>query len=57
MLEERLAGEPEPVLVFSTTQLGYRCDIRVGGQKHHFEEFNPAEAYAAALLHVLQLLR
>jgi hypothetical protein len=55
MLEERLAGEPEPALVFSTTQLGYRCDIRFRGQKHRFEEFNPAEAYAAALLHVLRL--
>lgn len=57
MLEERLAGEPEPALVFSTTQLGYRCDIRCGGQKRHFEEFNPAEAYAAALLYVLRLLQ
>ena len=54
MLEERLPGEPEPALVFSTTQLGYRCDIRYHGQKLRFEEFDPGETYAAALLHVLR---
>ncbi|NTW00702.1 MAG: glycosyltransferase family 4 protein, partial [Oscillochloris sp.] len=31
MLEERLPGEAQPALVFSTTQLGYRCDIRFRG--------------------------
>ena len=54
MLEERLPGEPQPALVFSTTQLGYRCDIRFRGQKLRFEEFDPSETYAAALLHVLR---
>jgi hypothetical protein len=57
MLEEHLPGEPEPAIVFSTTPLGYRCDIRLRGQKLSFEEFNPSEAYAAALLHSLQTLR
>ena len=54
MLEERLPGEAQPALVFSTTQLGYRCDIHFRGQKLRFEEFDPGETYAAALLHVLR---
>lgn len=53
MLEERLLGEPQPALTFSTTQLGYRCDIRFLGQKLSFEGFGASETYAAALLHVL----
>lgn len=53
MVEERLPGESEPVLALSTTSLGYRCDIRLRGQRYHFEAFDPAEAYAAALLYVL----
>ena len=54
MLEERLPGEPQPTLMFSTTLLGYRCDIRYRGQELDFEAFDPGEAYAAALLHVLR---
>ena len=54
MLEERLPGEPQPALVLRATQLGYRCDIRFRAQKLHFEEFDPGETYAAALLHVLR---
>ena len=41
------------LLVFSTTRLGYRCDIHYRGQKLRFEEFDPGETYAAALLNVL----
>jgi hypothetical protein len=54
MLEERLLGEPQPALVLSTTQLGYSCQIRFQGQALSFEAFLANEAYAAALLHVLQ---
>lgn len=54
MLEDRLAGEPAPALVFSTTQLGYRCELSFRGQKLRFEAFDPAETYAAALLHTLR---
>lgn len=54
MLEERLLGESQPALTFSTTQLGYRCDIRLRGHKLSFEGFEASETYAAALLHVLK---
>jgi hypothetical protein len=55
ILEERLPGEPVPAFIFSATSLGYRCEIRFRGQQLSFEEFDPSEAYAAALLHVLRL--
>lgn len=54
MLEEYLPGEPQPALTFTTTLLGYRCDIRYHGQKLSFEAFDPSETYATALLHVLR---
>lgn len=54
LLEERLLGEPQPALVFSTTRLGYRCEIRYQGQKLSFESFSASDTYAEALLYVLQ---
>jgi hypothetical protein len=54
LLEERLLGEQQPAIVFSTTRFGYRCDIRYRGQPLAFEAFSAEETYALALLHVLQ---
>jgi len=54
MLEDHLIGEAQPALTLSTTQLGHRCDIRVDDQVLSFEGFDAAEAYAAALLHLLR---
>ena len=54
MLEERLLGEFQPALTFSTPELGYRCDIRFQGRKLSFDGFGAAETYAAALLYILE---
>ncbi len=56
-LERRLLGEPRPVLQFTITGTGYRCEIQFQGQPVAFEEFGPSEAYAAALMHVLRAAR
>lgn len=54
LLEDRLAGEGASALALSTTQTGYRCDIRYLGQPVNFEAFDASEAYAAALLYLLR---
>lgn len=54
LLEQRLLGEPEPVLQLTSTADGYWCEIRWQGERLLFEAFGAAEAYAKALLHVLQ---
>lgn len=54
LLEARLLGEPQPALTLVTSRFGYRCTIRFRGHEVAFEEFEAEEAYAAALLHVLQ---
>lgn len=53
LLEEKLAAEGADVLTLATTQTGYRCTIRHQQQTLSFEAFDAAEAYAAALLHLL----
>jgi hypothetical protein len=52
-LVQHLLGEPEPVLILSSTFDGYRCEIPFRGQKLTFEAFDASETYAVALLHIL----
>jgi hypothetical protein len=54
-LEERLvkAGGDQPVLTLATTSDGYTCQIMHGKDPHAFEAFVADEAYAAALLFIL----
>ncbi|NJL94945.1 MAG: hypothetical protein HC915_15105 [Anaerolineae bacterium] len=56
LLEQRLmlAGGAQPLIMLSTTSDGYRCSIQWGPEIHHFDAFGAGEAYAAALLAVLQ---
>jgi hypothetical protein len=56
LLEKQLVrrGETQPVLTLFTTSDGYNCQIRFQGESLDFEAFGASEAYAAALLHVLQ---
>ncbi len=53
-LEQRLVGEPEPVLQLSSAADGYRCEIHFRGERLDFEAFGASEAYALALLHLLR---
>ncbi len=54
LLEQSLVGEPEPTLSLTSTTDGYRCEIQFRGEALPFEAFGASEAYAVALLHVLQ---
>jgi hypothetical protein len=56
LLENKLVhrGEEQPVLALSTTTDGYRCTIRYDGKLVQFDDFGASEAYATALLDVLQ---
>ena len=56
LLERRLVqrGEAQPVMTLASTSDGYRCEIRFKDAMHSFEAFGAGEAYAAALLYVLQ---
>jgi hypothetical protein len=53
-LEQRLLGEPQPALEFTSTDYGYQCKIQFRGQTLTFEAFGASEAYTAALLHILK---
>lgn len=55
MLEERLVkrGEGQPVLSLVATSDGYTCKIRSNGDYMDFDAFSASEAYAAALLFVM----
>lgn len=53
-IESRLRGEEPPILMLFSTADGYRCDIRRHGEYLSFESFTVSDAYAAALLHLLQ---
>ncbi len=53
-LEQRLAGESQPAIVFYSTTDGYRCEIQFGGSSRSFEAFGASDTYGLALLHVLQ---
>lgn len=54
LLEQRLVGEPQPVLKLTSLSDGYRCEIQFQGQVLVFEAFGASEAYGMALLHVLR---
>jgi hypothetical protein len=54
LLEQRLLGEPEPTFQLTSTADGYWCEIRFQGERVLFEAFGASEAYALALLYVLQ---
>ncbi|MCL4303823.1 MAG: pilus assembly protein CpaE [Anaerolineae bacterium] len=54
LLEQRLIGEAEPALQLTSTADGYWCEIRFRGERILFEAFGANEAYATALLYVLQ---
>jgi hypothetical protein len=54
LLAARLASDSAAQLSLTLTPAGCRCDLVFRGQPLAFEGPNGAEAYAAALLHVLQ---
>lgn len=54
LLEEQLLGQPDAGLVLRTISLGYRCEVHRQGRVLTFDAFDAAEAYAAALLHLLR---
>lgn len=54
LLEEQLLGQPDAGVVLRTTPLGYRCEVHRQGRVLTFDAFDAAEAYAAALLHLLR---
>lgn len=54
LIEERLLGQPDAGLVLCTTPLGCRCEVHRQGRVLTFDAFDAAEAYAAALLHLLR---
>lgn len=56
MLEQRLMDEPPPIVCLTSTDDGYRCEIRFRGELVTFEAFGASDAYALALLHVLQTM-
>jgi hypothetical protein len=53
-LEQRLISQPQPAVLFSTTEDGYRCAIKLRGKQYTFDAFGAEDAYALALLHILQ---
>jgi hypothetical protein len=52
-LESRLRVELPPYLMLVSTPDGYRCDIRVNGSWQGHEAFSASDAYAMALLTLL----
>ena len=56
LLEEKLVqrGEEQPVLMLGSTSDGYFCEISFKKDRQRFDAFGASEAYAAALLHVMQ---
>jgi hypothetical protein len=53
LLAARLGADPAPRLSLTLSVAGCRCDLTHRGQALSFEGPNGAEAYAAALLHLL----
>jgi hypothetical protein len=53
-LEQRLVGESEPALALISTADGYRCEIQFEGKFLAFEAFGASDAYALALLYLMQ---
>lgn len=53
-LERRLLREESPSVQLRSTRDGYVCAIAFQGGQRSFEAFGASEAYAAALLYVLE---
>lgn len=53
-LERRLLNEQSPSVQLRSTRDGYVCTIAFQMRRQSFEAFGASEAYAAALLHVLE---
>jgi len=53
-LESRLTTEPRPELKMISSPYGYVCEFWVRDRQLRFEAPSASEAYAAALLHMLQ---
>jgi hypothetical protein len=54
ILEERLGAELQPALSLVSTLDTHQCMIRFQGQALTFDAPDASEAYAAALLHILE---
>jgi hypothetical protein len=54
-LQKRLAAERQPALQLTSTPDGCACEIQLGDQRLRFEASDGSQAYAAALLHVLEI--
>jgi hypothetical protein len=54
ILEQHLIGQPEPSLVLLSTADGYRCEIQFQEHFWAFDAFGASDAYALALLYVLE---
>lgn len=54
LLVSRLAGQEEPVLQLESTLRGYRCTINFGGEKQQFTAGSAGDAYASALISLLE---
>ena len=50
-----LSPESQPALLLASTEDGYRLEIQLPGGSRVFEATEASEAYAAALLHLLDL--
>lgn len=53
-LERRLLHEASPAVQLRSTRDGYVCAIAFQGGRRSFEAFGASEAYASALLHVIE---
>jgi len=53
-LEQRLEAEMQPALSLVSTPNAHQCMIRFQGQSLTFDAPDASEAYAAALLHILE---
>lgn len=53
-LSRHLANEPQPALNLSSTIEGYTCEIRLNRKSYSFNASEASEAYAAALLYLLE---
>jgi hypothetical protein len=54
LLLERLSDEPQPALQVACSPESCRCQITYRGQELVFEAGDAGQAYAAALLHILE---
>lgn len=53
-LSRQLSDEEQPALSLASTDEGYACEIRLNGGSLSFDASEASEAYAAALLYLLE---